>query len=241
MQDEYFGDVNDYRKYGLLRCLSKAGFRVGVCWMHTPSDNSGQGNKIDYLEEPREYRFRDPDLFDFLKERVQAHRRAARELETASGALLRGAVFFSERLPEMPAHRDRYFERALAALRDSDFLFFDPNIGLERPSKIYGQERLNYLFWREVDTVAREHRKASIGIFQHWPRLPRHELLARLSSTLGSRIRGTRVWAIKSPDVLFLVVRRAAHRDRFTKAMERVRKKWTGDMEIVEVLDDQSP
>ena len=56
MQDEYFGDVNDYRKYGLLRCLSKAGFRVGVCWMHTPSDNSGQGNKIDYLEEPREYR-----------------------------------------------------------------------------------------------------------------------------------------------------------------------------------------
>ena len=123
MQDEYFGDVNDYRKYGLLGCLSKVGLRVGLCWMYTPSDDSGQGKDINYLDKPRKYRFRDPVLFDFLKERVQANRRAIRELEAASRALLPRAVFFSEQLPEMPANRRQYFERASAVLRGSDFLF----------------------------------------------------------------------------------------------------------------------
>ena len=235
MQDAYFGDVNDYRKYGLLRCLSEVKFRVGVCWMYTPSDNSGQGNEIDYLDDPREYRFRDPDLFDFLKERVRAHRRAVRELETASGSLLPGTRFFSELLPESPPDRGQYFERALAALRDTDFLFFDPNIGIERPSKIYGQERLKYLYWREVDAMARGHRQASIVIFQHWPRQPRHEFLARVSSALASQMPGTRVYAIKTPYVLFLVACRVAHQDRFTTAMKLVRDKWSEDMEIVEV------
>ena len=212
MQDEYFGDVNDYRKYGLLRCLSDGGFRVGVCWMYTPTDDSGQGKDIKYLDKPRKYRFRDPMLFDFLKKRVQANRRAIRELEAASGALFPRAVFFSEQLPELPTDRRRYFERASVALRDADFLFFDPNVGLERPSRIYGRERLKYLFWREVDTVMRAHRGASIAIFQHWPRQSRHELLARLSFTLGSRVEGTCVYAISSPHVLFLLVCREAVR-----------------------------
>ncbi len=239
MQDEYFGDVNDYRKYGLLRCLSEAGFRVGLCWMYTPSDDSGQGKDIKYLDKLRKYRFRDPVLFDFLKGRVQTNRRAIRELEAASPALLRRAVFFSEQLPERPAERRRYFERASAVLRGVDFLFFDPNVGLERSSKIYGRERLKYLFWREVDTVAHAHRGASVAIFQHWPRQPRHELLARLSLTLGSQMKGTRVYAISSPHVLFLLARREAHRDQFTRAMELVRRRWSGDMQIVEEADRQ--
>ena len=33
VKDQYFGDVNDYRKYGLLRALGHAGFQTLVVWM----------------------------------------------------------------------------------------------------------------------------------------------------------------------------------------------------------------
>ena len=35
MKNQYFGDINDYVKYGLLRVFS-ATHRVAVCWMLTP-------------------------------------------------------------------------------------------------------------------------------------------------------------------------------------------------------------
>jgi hypothetical protein len=39
MKNQYFGDINDYRKYGLLRILSDEGsMRTGVCWMLTRDD-----------------------------------------------------------------------------------------------------------------------------------------------------------------------------------------------------------
>ena len=43
---QYLGDVNDYRKFALLRLLSEVGrFKIGVCWMLTEPDGSGQGAK----------------------------------------------------------------------------------------------------------------------------------------------------------------------------------------------------
>ncbi len=50
MKNQYFGAINDYRKYGLLRILSGAGeVSTGVCWMLTPSDGLTHGQDTDYL------------------------------------------------------------------------------------------------------------------------------------------------------------------------------------------------
>ena len=39
MKNQYFGDINDYRKYGLIRLLADGGkIKAGVCWMLTPDD-----------------------------------------------------------------------------------------------------------------------------------------------------------------------------------------------------------
>ena len=41
MKHQYVGDINDYRKYALLRALSAGGAnRIGVCWMLTPAVTS---------------------------------------------------------------------------------------------------------------------------------------------------------------------------------------------------------
>ena len=50
MKDQYFGDIGDYGKYGLLRFLAKKGIKIGVHWYLTPSDGSNDGKFTDYLD-----------------------------------------------------------------------------------------------------------------------------------------------------------------------------------------------
>jgi len=72
VKNQYFGDINDYRKYGLLRCLANEGrFRIGMCWMLTPSDRSSDGQQPLYLTSPSVWRSLDPSLFDVLRDAVE--------------------------------------------------------------------------------------------------------------------------------------------------------------------------
>jgi hypothetical protein len=64
---QYFGDVNDYRKFALLRLLSRVGqFKIGVCWMLTEPDDSKHGGNRKFLEQAAKWRAYDPKLFDAL-------------------------------------------------------------------------------------------------------------------------------------------------------------------------------
>ena len=50
MKNQYYGDINDYRKYGLLRSLTRdTGLHLGVCWMLTSDDERSDGEKVGYL------------------------------------------------------------------------------------------------------------------------------------------------------------------------------------------------
>jgi hypothetical protein len=64
VKDQYFGDVNDYRKYGLLRAiLAGANVRLGVCWMLTAPDSRTDGRHVAYLDNPTKFRRFDHELF----------------------------------------------------------------------------------------------------------------------------------------------------------------------------------
>ena len=39
MQDRYAGDIGDYGKIGLLKCLKSHGFDIGVNWYRIPTPN----------------------------------------------------------------------------------------------------------------------------------------------------------------------------------------------------------
>ena len=80
MKNQYFGDLADYRKYGLWRALAGAGLRAGVCWMLTPDDRSGHGRRAGYLRRP-EWKQCDPPLFEFLRRRREAGALHIREAE----------------------------------------------------------------------------------------------------------------------------------------------------------------
>ena len=228
MKDQYFGDIDDYRKYGLLRCFAGAGLRLGVCWMLTPSDTSRNGSKVDYLSKPETWRRRDPQLFDLLKHKVEGNRRSVHEFETTG--LLPGATVFSDLLPEGVAERGPYFAQALTALGEADVLFFDPDNGLEVPSTPYGRKgSTRYLYWREVDTVARGN--ASASIFQYWKRENRQTLRARLSDELHSRMPEADLFCVDSPFALFLAACQRGHRGQFASALRLLNDRWNGDLE----------
>ena len=66
LKNQYFADINDYRKYGLLRQLEKSGFRIGICWMLTGLDGGSDGRLTSYVRDTEKWREFDPKLFDEL-------------------------------------------------------------------------------------------------------------------------------------------------------------------------------
>ena len=54
LKSQYFGDIYDYRKFGLIRALQvEAQLQVLVAWMLTPNDQRRDGELRSYLREPR--------------------------------------------------------------------------------------------------------------------------------------------------------------------------------------------
>jgi hypothetical protein len=67
MKNQYFRDINDYRKYGLLRILqSKGNGRLLIAWMLPPDDGSRDGGFRSYLHDPGTWMCYDPQLFTDL-------------------------------------------------------------------------------------------------------------------------------------------------------------------------------
>lgn len=162
MQNRYTGDIGDYVKYALLRALIK-GHRLGVAWYLFPNEShNADGKHIKYLQQPRYWRSRDPELFDILKLIVTEKRRKVSEVEASD--ILGSASFSSEVLEhltrELKHHQQRctwrldWFNRVQDILRDCDVIFADPDNGL------------------------REDRVFNPGTKEHWKGLPLREAKA---------------------------------------------------------------
>ena len=137
MQDRYTGDIGDYGKLGMLRCLAAAGLRVGVNWYRTPDeDHNEDGKFIQYVQASGQtsYRPYDPPLWDALAQIVNSGQRRVESLETPD---ILDAVFYNEPLDfrkvsflEREGKRADWHRRALAALNGCELVFVDPDNGL---------------------------------------------------------------------------------------------------------------
>lgn len=223
MKDQYFGDVNDYLKYGLLRCCAEAGWRVGVCWMLTPSDARSDGRKTRYLSEPRSWRDYDPTLFDNLQTIVNSGDRRVAVADAAG--IIPGARYFDDPVPDSKDARSNWIERALKTLSAADLLFFDPDNGLEISSKPKGRkDSRKYVFWDEVELGWKQ--GASLLIFQHFARETRTKHVARLAVELEVRAPGSTVTPLVTSNVLFLLASRPQHADRAAATLDLLKTRW---------------
>ncbi|WP_103027685.1 hypothetical protein [Salinibacter altiplanensis] len=121
MKNQYFGDINDYYKYGLLRALLRpASMDLLVGWMLTPDEGSTDGRKTSYLDRPDRYRSLDPELFDFLSRAVQNDQRRGVSAIEETGLLPR-ASYFSRFIPDGRNERSGYFDALLSMGGTSSF------------------------------------------------------------------------------------------------------------------------
>lgn len=232
VKNQYVGDINDFRKYGLIRALTGDGeLSCGVCWMLTPDDGRTDGRFLSYLDEPEQWRSFDPKTFDALREIVHDHKRRDVSLVEDSG-VLPSAAFFAPVLNDDRENRAIYFAKASAALRDAQLLFFDPDNGLEVPSVPVGRKRSQkYLYWAELPQFLVGNRP--VLTYQHFPREERQAYIRRRADEIAKTFSRVCVYSFRTAHVGFFLVVQASSMRRFFRArVKELERRWNGQFQV---------
>lgn len=231
MKNQYFGDVNDFKKYGLLKQLSHNGTsEIAVCWTLTEDDSRSDGSRIRYLNDPGRWRPLDPALFDFV--RAQVIDKGVRSVDALAGSgILLNCKFFADLLPDDLTLRESYFERFFRFARGSDLVFFDPDNGLGITAVKRGKRNSSkYVYPCEVERAWSDGH--SVLFYQHFPRRPRDTFLRNLVGSLR-HLPGLRsVYLFATSHVVFVLLPTAAHELRFRGAAEDIRRRWGGIVRV---------
>jgi len=229
MKNQYFGDVNDYKKYGLLRILGRrSDLSLGVCWLLTGDDERKDGQRRSYLKKLDRHRDFDPDLYDKLL-RLPESGIAPSVLLAQEWALLPKASYFEKELDDGAKARDAYFEAAWTALQTCQLLFFDPDNGLEVPSTKRGTRgSAKYLYWQELrEAYSNGH---SVLVYQHFPHV-QHESFVRVrTSRIAKELQGAYVMGLETAHVSFFLAAQPAHVAILRCAAEEVEAAWPGQI-----------
>jgi hypothetical protein len=219
VKEQYVGDVNDYRKYALLRLLGQSGLRLGVCWMLTPNDERSDGNKLGYLDQTKQERH-DPELFALLRQ-VRKEPDARRLILIEGSEILPGAVFVNAIVPEMLFERQFWFKQAGAALAETDLIFFDPDNGIEVGSVGKGRRNSSKYVYR--DELAMTYRAGhSLLIYQHFQRKERESFIRDVADDLRRAAADAEIWAIRTSHVVFMLAIQPRHRAALSAAAHHV-------------------
>jgi hypothetical protein len=225
VKDQYVGDISDFEKYAILRALAfEADLPLAICWMLTAPDETSEGARVEYLEEPERYRDLDAHVFDRLAAIVASGNRNVGAIEQ-SGILDR-AQFFSRPVEDHVSSRSVYFREVWSALQERSLVFFDPDIGLPGVRMKKGRKRSSmYVFDDELrDGFRRGH---SLVVFDHWKRVQRlpylQETFGRLSRASGAR-QPFALWGRER--VAFFVLGQDADRDGLERAGRHIARRW---------------
>lgn len=215
MKNQYFGDVNDYWKFGLLRGLASVGLTVGVCWLLTPNDDGGDGEQRAYLKKPKRWESADPALFALMQQvNAPGVERDVRLAETLE--FIQGARYFHDVLTR--EGREDYFGAARQQLQRTDVVFFDPDNGVEIKTAGRGRSAsVKYVFWDELAlTYKRGH---SIVVYQHIRQVNRAIRTAAIVERLTQELEASRIDVLGPKGLAFIVVHHPTHTSRLSRAI----------------------
>ncbi len=241
MKNQYFADINDYRKYGLLRLLSDNGkIRIAICWMLTEDDNSTHGNNDGYVDNPNQWRNYDPDLYDILKEVIDEKRDGVRKdvKVAAERQIVRPALYYDPNnsgqriyLTNNRERREEYFAEFFKLASPYNLIFFDPDNGLEVRSAPYGKYKSSkYLYWHELKSAVKDH---SVLLYQHFPmHQKRDTFIADKAKELSIISRKKKIYSFRTSNVVFLLVPQDKHLDDLEQGIQSTGIRWNGQIKI---------
>ena len=229
MKNQYFGDINDYRKYGLLRSITEAShLRLLVAWMLTPDDGSTDGKFTEYLDNLKQWVKYDPELFHKLHDILNNQRQRKVSL-IENTELLHAAQYYSEYVPDPSLERNTWFGSLAEHAEKSELVFLDPDNGIEIKSKPYGRKNSSkFVYWREIEALWGSGK--SLLIYQHFIREKRFNFIQRMLKELQAVTPGSLVEAFSTPHVVFLMALQPSHRHHHTNIVNTVQKRWEGQI-----------
>lgn len=237
MKNQYFGDDNDYLKYGLLRALLEGNaLNAIVVWMLTPDNGGTDGRKRRYLHEPNIWRRLDPVLYDGLVDLLGgATSTDVAVLEKSN--LLPRTSYYSETVPDDSADRERWSSdlRRFVSAVGADLVFLDPDNGLQVPSRpIGGTGSSKYASWRDVASIWENGQ--SLLIYQHYPPVAREEYTRQKVAMLRSKTRANQIFALRTSSVLFLLACQPEHERQLLNAIANNLPRWSGKIEVMDLV-----
>lgn len=230
MKNKYFGDINDYRKYGLIRAILRSNkFSLLVAWMLTPDDSNNDGKHTNYLSEPDNDKY-DSDLYKGLQSLMSnTGTRNVGLIEKTN--LLPGAKYYPREVPDSSNDRRDWFQDLLSNAKDFDLIFLDPDNGLEVKSKPYGRKNSSkYLYWHEVEALWQQGK--SILVYQHFCREKRQSFIRRLRVGLQKNTKGSLIAAFKTPSVVFFLVLQPECQKYYDSIIANVEKCWAEQIQL---------
>jgi len=200
MKNQYVGDFNDYKKYSLIEIISEVlSEKILLAWMLTDDNSRSHGNKLEYLENNKNERQLNPELFDKLKS-IDKSKREIKDVEKLLGDKYN---YYSETLCDNKEERTKYFEALLLEAKEVGIVFFDPDNGIEVKSVKFGNKNSSkYLYWNEIQQFA--DCEKDILIYQHFPRKGRKQYIDDLKTELQDKT-NLEVLPIATENVLFLL------------------------------------
>ena len=236
MKNQYFGDINDYRKYGLIRLLADGGrIKTGVCWMLTLDDTRADGKFTEYLSEPNKYKKFDPDLYGFLGKCIDLNARNV--LEAANSYKFPSTVFFNPILEDDAVKREQYFSNMYKLFQGVDLIFFDPDNGLEIKSKSLGQkDSSKYLYWSEVVECYKTGQ--SILIYQHFIREDRNKFISRILENIHTKTGSRNTIYFRTSNVVFFLICQDKHSQYFSNKSKTISNKWGGQIQVFPKIEE---
>ncbi|MCX6647246.1 MAG: hypothetical protein NTY09_12950 [bacterium] len=228
MKNQYFGDINDFSKYGILRILCDTfPSDIAVCWMLTPDDSTPDGH-LAYLDKPKEYRHCDSYVFDQLRDLVINQK--ARDVSHASKVIGKPNLKFIDTiLKDDKKSRLEYFDMVKRETADCDLVFFDPDIGLSPDSVKKGsKDSSKYLFWDELADFYNVQQK-SILLYQHYPQRSQHVPFVRdCVEKIKEHTKPFHVYSLKDTRVVYFLIPQREHHDWVWEGVIRMIREWEG-------------
>jgi hypothetical protein len=230
MKNQYYGDINDYRKYGLLRQFCETfQNKIGLIWMLTDNDiNIKDGNKTNYLDNPHKWKDYDPYLFEQLDKRLQRNERDVKFAE--EDKIIPYATYFRDAFVSDITQRNNYLSSAVKKCNDCHIIFLDPDNGLEVDSVRKGSPKSEkYLYWDEFKAIY-DHNKEYI-IFQHYNLSERRNTLqVRLADKLKTIASSKEIVSLSTAYVAFIYL--ADSKEKVFNLNFDLFKKWNDQFDL---------
>jgi len=225
LDESDFGDINDYRKYGLLCALTTAScLSLGVCWLRTENDQRKDGESRQYLKDPSRWRSYDPELYEKLRKLLRPNIQRS-VVRAEDWEIIPQATYYQAFLHDDGSDRSRYFAEVWTRFINCPILFFDPDNGLEIKSVSYGRcKSSKYLYWRELQSAF--NKGHSLVIYQHFPRKPREKFIYEKVRELSDCLSASNVDSFRTANVVFFLVAQQEHLKSLRKAHELIADQW---------------